>query len=89
VSFTGRHFFNLIKPLRMLRDGGNADEENQDADDIGLEPQDMIGVHGKRSNMGSLQDFPVTGVSRVAGAPTLASPLIPRDRRHRAAHRNF
>ena len=45
----------------MLRDGGNADEENQDADDIGLEPQDRIGVHGKRSKMGSLQDFPVTG----------------------------
>ena len=29
---------NLIKPLRMLRDGGDADEENQDADDVGLEP---------------------------------------------------
>jgi hypothetical protein len=36
----------LIKPLRMLRDGGNANEENQDADDVGLEPQDRIGVHG-------------------------------------------
>jgi hypothetical protein len=29
---------NLIKPLRMLRDGGDADEENQDADDVSLEP---------------------------------------------------
>jgi len=35
---TGRLVLNLIKPLRMLRDRGNADEENQDADDIGLEP---------------------------------------------------
>jgi hypothetical protein len=33
----------------MLRDGGNADEENQDTDDVGLEPQDRIGVHGKCS----------------------------------------
>jgi hypothetical protein len=30
----------------MLGDGGNTDEENQDADDISLEPQDGIGVHG-------------------------------------------
>ena len=29
---------NLIKPLRMLRDGGDADEESQDADDVSLEP---------------------------------------------------
>jgi hypothetical protein len=42
----GHGFPNLIKPLRMLRDGGNADEENQDADDVGLEPHDRIGVHG-------------------------------------------
>lgn len=60
-----RLFPNLIKPLRMLRDGGNADQENQDADDIGLEPEDRIGLHGKRSKMSSLQDFPVTVVPRL------------------------
>ena len=37
----------------MLCDGGNADEENQDADGVGLEPQDVIGVHGKRSARGA------------------------------------
>jgi hypothetical protein len=42
----------------MLRDGGNADEENQDTDDLGLEPQDRIGVHGKCSTDSSLQDLP-------------------------------
>jgi hypothetical protein len=42
----GASFPNLIKPPRMLRDGGNAEEENQDADDVGLQPQDRIGVHG-------------------------------------------
>jgi hypothetical protein len=36
----------------MLRDGGNADEEDQDADDVGLEPQDRIGIHGKLSALG-------------------------------------
>jgi hypothetical protein len=39
-------FPNLIKPLWMLGDGGNADEENQHADDVGLEPQDRIAIHG-------------------------------------------
>jgi hypothetical protein len=33
----------------MLRDSGNADEENQDADDVGLEQQGRIRVHGKPS----------------------------------------
>jgi hypothetical protein len=46
----------------MLRDGGNADEENQDADDVGLEPQDRIGVHGKLATLGVSSRFaPVTG----------------------------
>jgi hypothetical protein len=31
----------------MLRGGANADQENQNADDAGLEPQDRIGFHGK------------------------------------------
>jgi hypothetical protein len=30
----------------MLGNGGDADEENQNADDVSLEPQDGIGVHG-------------------------------------------
>jgi hypothetical protein len=37
IAAFGR-FPNLIKPLRMLRDGRNADEENQDADDVSPEP---------------------------------------------------
>jgi hypothetical protein len=46
----------------MLRDGGNADEENKDADDVGLEPQDRIGIHGKLSTLGVSSRFaPVTG----------------------------
>jgi hypothetical protein len=49
----------------MLRDGGNADEENQDADDVGLEPQDRIGVHGERSEDGLSSRFPREGVPRV------------------------
>jgi hypothetical protein len=39
IAAIGRSFPNLIEPLRMLCDGGNADEENQDADDVGLEPR--------------------------------------------------
>lgn len=46
IAAVGASFPNLIKPPRMLRDGGNAEEENQDADDVGLQPQDRIGVHG-------------------------------------------
>ena len=44
----------------MLRDGGNADEENKDTDDVGLEPQDTIGVHGKLSTLGASHSAPST-----------------------------
>jgi hypothetical protein len=43
----------------MLRDGGNADEKNQNADDVRLQPQDRIGVHGKLSRLG-VQDLSPT-----------------------------
>jgi hypothetical protein len=39
----------------MLRDGSKAEEENQDADDVGLEPQDRISVHGKSLQLGFLR----------------------------------
>jgi hypothetical protein len=76
----------------MLRDGGNADEEDQDADDVGLEPQDRIGIHGKLSALGVFSTFaPVTGrtgAARVrARTPSLASAVIPRC--DRASNRNL
>jgi hypothetical protein len=42
----------------MFRDGGNADEENRDGNDVGLEPQDRIGIHGKLSTLGVFLDLP-------------------------------
>jgi len=70
---TGRLVLNLIKPLRMLRDGGNADEENQNTDDVRLQQQDRIGVHGKLSRLG-VQDLPREGGRQgvKARSPTLA-----------------
>jgi hypothetical protein len=53
----------------MLRDGGNADEKNQDTDNVGLEPQDGIGVHGKRSTLGvSSRSATVTGSAGAEAA---------------------
>jgi hypothetical protein len=40
---------HLIEPLRMLRDRGHADEENQKADDVRLYKRDIIGVHRESS----------------------------------------
>jgi hypothetical protein len=63
----------------MLRDGCNADEENQDADDVGLEPQDRIGVHGEPSTLGVSSRFAgVTGRASGTGvswADAIASGL--------------
>jgi hypothetical protein len=76
----------------MLRDGGNADEENQNADDVRLEPQDRIGVHGKLSTLGVSPRFaPVTGRADGTGLGRGRHPspsaVIPR--RHRASNRNL
>jgi hypothetical protein len=75
----------------MLGDGGNADEEDQDADDVGLEPQDRIGIHGKLSTTAFFNIAPVTrraGAARgQGGTPSLASAVIPCG--HRAFNRNL
>jgi hypothetical protein len=80
IAAIGRSLPDLIEPLRMLGDGGNADEENQDADDVGLEPQDRIGVHGKLSTLGVLQDSPVPG---------RAGPRVRTQARHLSPHEEF
>jgi len=49
IAAIRRQAGNLIKPPWMLSEGGDTDEENQDSDDVGLEPQDRVGVHGKVS----------------------------------------
>jgi hypothetical protein len=59
----------------MLRDGPNADEENQDADDVGLEPQDRIGVHRKPLHARFSSRFPHDEKGTAVGLRRRRHPL--------------
>ena len=61
----------------MLRDGRNADEENQDADGVSLEPQDRIGVLVRPLHARLYARFPRDREGRGAGSRTQAHHLSP------------